>query len=59
MQPVLEDEHGVLTRVLSDVGCCIRIGGYRHLRQAESHRIMEQINFLRSDNEEDRDTDVA
>ena len=32
---------------------------YRHLRQEDSHRRMEQINFLGSDDEEDGDTNVA
>ena len=32
---------------------------YRHLRREDSHRRMEQINFLGSDDEGDRDSDVA
>ncbi len=32
---------------------------YRHLRREDSHRRMEQINFLGGDDEEDRDSDVA
>jgi integrase len=32
---------------------------YRHLRREDSHRRMEQINFLGSDDEEDRESDVA
>ena len=32
---------------------------YRHLRREDSHRRMEQINFLGSDDGGDRDNDVA
>jgi integrase len=31
---------------------------YRHLRREDSHRRMEQINFLGSDDEEDFESDV-
>jgi integrase len=32
---------------------------YRHLRREDSHRRMEQISFLGSDDEEERESDVA
>ena len=32
---------------------------YRHLRREDSHRRMEQINFLGSDDEEEPESDVA
>jgi len=44
---------------LKHVTARLSVCAYRHLRREDSHRRMEQINFLGSDDEEELNNDAA